>query len=154
MCFNKKGIISQFLEMYFLEYNYIGGKTNWSVQASIAPTFYEPFIWSKVLRKTFLYLHFRFELFSAEEYWRKYTHKMLVKLTIGVHFTNILQAAFWTKAKRTVYLYFKISFKSFGAKKLSEKLLLKCWWNWLQLAIRKKSYIQSHKRNLVLKSLD
>jgi hypothetical protein len=35
----------------------------------------------KVLRQAFLYLHFRFEFFLAQEYWRKCALKMLVKLT-------------------------------------------------------------------------
>jgi hypothetical protein len=37
----------------------------------------------KVSRQAFLYLHFRFELFLAQEYWRKCAYKMLVKLTTG-----------------------------------------------------------------------
>ncbi len=48
------------------------------------------------LRAAFLYetfvlfcgLHLRFDLFLAQEYWRKCAHKMLVKLTKGIrHFT-------------------------------------------------------------------
>jgi hypothetical protein len=35
----------------------------------------------KVLRKAFLYSHFRYERFLAQEYWRNCAHKMLVKLT-------------------------------------------------------------------------
>jgi hypothetical protein len=37
----------------------------------------------KILREAFFYLHFRFELFLAQEYWHKCAHKMLVKLTTG-----------------------------------------------------------------------
>jgi hypothetical protein len=37
----------------------------------------------KVLHEAFLYLHFRFELSLAQEFWRKCTHIMLVKLTTG-----------------------------------------------------------------------
>jgi hypothetical protein len=50
-------------------------------QVSISPTFYARLFCTKVLRQAFLYLHFRFELFLAQEYWRKCTHKMLVKMT-------------------------------------------------------------------------
>ncbi len=41
------------------------------------------------LIERFLYLHFRLELFLAQEYWLNWAHKMLVKLTIGVNITNI-----------------------------------------------------------------
>jgi hypothetical protein len=36
---------------------------------------------TKVLRAVFLHLNFRFELFLAQEYWRKCAHKMLAKST-------------------------------------------------------------------------
>jgi hypothetical protein len=53
-------------------------------QMSISPTFYARLFVTKVLRESFLNLHFRFELFFfAQEYWSKCAHKMLVKLTIG-----------------------------------------------------------------------
>jgi hypothetical protein len=39
---------------------------------------------TKVLRKAFLYLDYRFKLFLSQEYWCKCAHKMLVKLTIEV----------------------------------------------------------------------
>jgi hypothetical protein len=37
----------------------------------------------KFCAKLFLYLHFRFEIFLVLKYWRKCTHKMLVKLITG-----------------------------------------------------------------------
>jgi hypothetical protein len=39
-----------------------------------------------VLHKAFLNLDFGFELFLAQEYWRKCAHKILVKLTPGEDF--------------------------------------------------------------------
>ncbi len=53
------------------------------ILVSISPTFYAPLFRTKVLRQAFLYLNFRFELFLAQEYWRKCAHEMLVKLTTG-----------------------------------------------------------------------
>jgi hypothetical protein len=48
---------------------------------SISPAFYVRLILAKVLGEAFSHLHFRFELFLAQEYWRKCARKMLVKLT-------------------------------------------------------------------------
>ncbi len=58
----------------------------WRVEEkmSISPTFYGRLFCTKVSRQACLYLHFRFELFLAQEYWRKFAHKMLVKLTTGL----------------------------------------------------------------------
>jgi hypothetical protein len=89
----------------------IGGflQTSLFVQVSISPTFDVRLLGAKV----FLYLHFRF---LVQEYWRKCSHKMLLKLTTifqpTVNFTNILYAAF---------LYF------FDARISAQKLFLKCW---------------------------
>jgi hypothetical protein len=47
----------------------------------ISPTFYARLFCTKVLREASLNLHFRFELFLVQEYWRKWAHKLLVKLT-------------------------------------------------------------------------
>jgi hypothetical protein len=52
-------------------------------KVSISPTFYARLFRAKVSHKAFLHLHFRFELFLAQEYWRKCAQKMLVKLTKG-----------------------------------------------------------------------
>ncbi len=61
---------------------------------SISPTFSARFFRTKVLRASFLHLNLRYELFLAQEYWRKCSHRMLVKKTPVVNFTNILRAAF------------------------------------------------------------
>jgi hypothetical protein len=52
-----------------------------SNQVSISPPFYSSLFRTKVLHKAFLYLHFRFHLFWAQEYLRNCAHKILVKLT-------------------------------------------------------------------------
>ncbi len=50
-------------------------------KVSISPTFYAQLFRAKILH---FYLHFGFELFLVQEYWRKFaTHKRLVKLTKG-----------------------------------------------------------------------
>jgi len=55
---------------------------------SISPTFYKLFFHKKVFCRAFFYLQFGKEIGS------KAAHKMLVNLTTGVNFTNILRAAF------------------------------------------------------------
>ncbi len=57
-------------------------------EVSISPTFYAQLFLYKSYSQSFLYLHIRFELFLAQEYWRKCAHKMLVKLTRGVKDEN------------------------------------------------------------------
>ncbi len=60
---------------------------------SISPTFYARLfcakVWMKVWFEPFFYLHFKFELFLAQEYWRKCSHTMLVKLTTGLAISKI-----------------------------------------------------------------
>ncbi len=82
---------------------------------------------TKVLRKAFLCLHFRFELFLAQEYWHKCAHKMLVKLTTGVNFTNIFEHFFRTKVKRAAFLCYSRRLIFLGARRSAQKLLIKCW---------------------------
>ncbi len=65
-----------------------------ALQVYISPTFVARLFRTKVSRQAFLYLHFRFELILAQEYWSKCAHKMLMKLTTGVHFTYNIRAAF------------------------------------------------------------
>ncbi len=48
------------------------------------------FFGTNVLCQAFLYLHFRFKLFFAKEYWRKWAHKMLAKLT-SKGYTNYIR---------------------------------------------------------------
>ncbi len=48
----------------------------------------------------------------------------------GVNFTNILWAAFSYES----FLRLQFGFVFFGERILVQKLLLKCWWNWHQVA--------------------
>ncbi len=73
-------------------------------QASISPTFYVRLFHTKVLHKDLKYTHFRFELLS--EYWRKFGHKMLVKLT-----TADTECAYGRKA---LFLFTIIFIEIFG----------------------------------------
>ena len=51
---------------------------------------------------------------------------------LGVNFTNILQAAFFVqKSFEQLFCSYSIGLYFFGKRKLAQKLLLKCWWNWL-----------------------
>ncbi len=64
------------------------------VWLSIAPLFYEQLFHTKVLYTAFVCLQFGFLIFWQKDFGAKAAHKMLVKLTPGVNFTNILGAAF------------------------------------------------------------
>jgi len=88
-----------------------------------------------ILRANFSYerLFGSFSLVKCK--WKKYKKfalKMLMKLTRGVNFTNILQAAFLFKTVFEAVMCLQIWFWIFFLeRKLSKKLLVKCWWNWL-----------------------
>ncbi len=72
---------------------------------------------TKMLRKTFV-----------RKSWA-----LLVKLTLDVNFTNILWAAFSMRQFNAHHLCsWHLALYIFGIRKFSEKLFLKCWWNWLQ----------------------
>jgi len=53
----------------------------------------------------------------------------------GVNFINIIREAFLEKSVFEAFLYLqKFGFVIFWHKKiLAQKLLVKCWWNWLQV---------------------
>jgi hypothetical protein len=61
---------------------------------SISPIFYKQLFHTKVFCTAFLSLQFGFVIFWQKDFGTKAAHKMLVKLTPGVNFTNIKQAAF------------------------------------------------------------
>ena len=49
------------------------------------------------------------------------------------NFTNILQAAFWfEKCFAQLSYAYSLGLQFFGKRKLAQKQLVKCWWNWLQ----------------------
>jgi hypothetical protein len=61
-------------------------------------------------------------IFWHKKIGRKAAFKVMVKLTKGVNFSNILRAAFsYKKCAYILGLYF------FGARILAQKVLLKCW---------------------------
>ncbi len=116
---------------------------------SISPTFYAQIFPTKVLSEAFLYLHFRLELFLAQEYWRKCTHEMLVKLTSGKDLSIRKHiSTFWRSPPVCPFhQHFKAVFapiflrqKSTNLKFQCEKAVckifvqkkhcIKCWWNW------------------------
>jgi hypothetical protein len=96
-----------------------------SHQVSISPTFYALHFHTKVLREAFLYLHLRFELFLTQEYLRKCAHKILVKSTTGLNFTNILLVLFCAKVLLASFLYLHFRFVLFGCKNIGAKAALK-----------------------------
>jgi len=63
-------------------------------KVSISPKFYEQLFWSEVFCTAFIFLQFGFVIFWQKNIGVKTTHKMLVKLTKGVNFTNMLCSAF------------------------------------------------------------
>jgi len=98
----------------------------------------------------------------------KAAYKMLVKLTPGVKgsissiFTRnffvqkrfVHKSAFCNFSPITVWLcdflaqkYWR---KNIGAKILAQKLLLKCWWNWLQVSISSTFYTRFFHMKFVL----
>jgi hypothetical protein len=65
---------------------------------------------------------------------------MSVKLTPGVNFTNISCAAFFVgKFCTKLFCAYILVLNFFGARKLTQKMLFKCWWNWLQVVLRRRS---------------
>jgi len=52
--------------------------------------------------------------------------KILMKLTTGVNFTNILLMPFCAKVLCTALLFLQFGFEFFDAKILTQKLLVKC----------------------------
>ncbi len=62
-----------------IKYDYENNET----RCRFSPTFYGWLFRSKVSSAAFLYLDFMFELYLAQDYWRKCAHKMLVKLTLA-----------------------------------------------------------------------
>ncbi len=73
-------------------------------KVSISPTFYARIFCTKVLHN-FLYLHSRFKLFLMQEYWLKYAHKMLVKLTKGVHCVEDILEPFYKIIKKLTKIW-------------------------------------------------
>jgi len=65
--------------------------------------------------------------------YEKYEHEMLMKLTSGAKFTNILWAAF-----AQIFIFTKkykaknLSREKLRKTHLFKKLPIKCWWNWYQ----------------------
>ncbi len=114
-----------------------------SHQVSISPTFYELFR-TKVLRKAFLYLHFRLNFF-----WRKNigasTHIKCCRNWPQVSISPTSYALIlWTRVKSAAFLYLKFGFILFWHKIIGVKAaFLKRWWNWLQVSISPTSYIRA-----------
>ncbi len=95
----------------------------------ISPTFYPRLFCTKVLCKAFLYLHFRFELLLAKEYWRKCAYKMLVKLTQDQSFFS--QHRFFFQLRKSIANDFRVRLTWFNAdswlnlqRNLNENLLI------------------------------
>jgi hypothetical protein len=62
--------------------------------ASISPIFYEQLFCTKDFCAAFTCLQFGFVIFWRKDFDAKAANKILVKLTPGVNFTNILRAVF------------------------------------------------------------
>ncbi len=67
----------------------------------------------------------------VQDCWRKSWHRMLMKLSPGVYFTNILRKVFCTKVQCADFCTWSLALYFFGARKLEQKMLSKGWWNWL-----------------------
>jgi len=61
---------------------------------SISLTFYEQLLGTKMFSSAFLYLHFGFVIFWQNNIDSKTACKMLVRLTLGLNFINVLRTAF------------------------------------------------------------
>ncbi len=85
-----------FPQVWILESNF-GGKKSLVflvIQLSISPTFYKQLYLTNVFCKVFLQLQFGFVVFWQKKSGAKAACKMLMKLTKGVNFINILFSPF------------------------------------------------------------
>jgi len=106
-------------------------------QVSISPTFYKQLFHAKVFFgycTAFLHLQFGFVIICQKNIAAKGALKMLAKLTQGVDFINILQARFFLhKSKLHSFSLNTVRLCDFLSKWLSsQKVLVKCWRNWLK----------------------
>jgi len=74
-------------------------------QVSISPIFYEQLFCTEVFCTAFLLIQFGFVIFWQKNVGAKAVCKMLVKLTTGVNFINILRAAFAPVYPKSVKRY-------------------------------------------------
>ncbi len=98
----------------------------------ISPIFYEQLFHTKVLYAAFMCLQFGSLIFWRKDFGAKAAHKMLVKLTPGVYFTNILWTAFAPKSfGQKVTNELKLwEHKSCPKNFCMKKLFVKYSWNW------------------------
>jgi len=75
---------------------------------SISPTFYEQLFLTKVFYAASLYLQFGFVFFWLKNIGTKAACKMLVKLTTGVNFINVLWVAFAPVDPKSVKIYWQL----------------------------------------------
>ena len=95
-------------------------------------SFYAAFF-TKVLCKAFLYLHFCFLIFGLKNIGTKYAQKMLKRITNQVSISSLFYTAFFAwKCFTQLFSTYILVLYYFGEKILAQKLLMKCWWNWLQ----------------------
>ncbi len=120
-------------------------------QVSISPTFYARLFRTKVSREAFLYLHYRFELFLAKEYWRKCARKMLVKLTTDLYFFSQVFRRFFC-SKFFIVKRDKVVFKCnnkviyfFSLFEWRQDIFLQGSKFWVHFAISEKNKSQSYK---------
>jgi len=86
---------------------------NW-LQVSISPTFYEQFFVTKVFYAAFLYSQFGFAIFCWKKFGVEAVCKMLLKLTAGVNFTNILWAAFLNESVFWSFFFLRFGYAIFS----------------------------------------
>jgi len=101
-------------------------------QMPISPTFYKQ-LFNESVFEAFLYLKFGFKKFWRNNIGAKDARKMLVKLTTGVNFINILRSLFLPISfcqKISLSELKKSCVKHFRTK----NTCVKHWWNWLQEA--------------------
>jgi len=102
-------------------------------QVTISSTFYARVFFYKIFDAKISNPKASFVVFGWWQIlYKKFEQKMLMKLTTGDNFINItfaifVRKCFWCFALINLALYF------FGAQILAQKLLLKCWWNWLKV---------------------
>ena len=118
---------------------------------SVSPTFYEQLLLTEVLWAAFMCLQFGFVIFWRKEMRAKAAHKMLVKVTAGVCFTNKAQCtgthSIWhkgcvlilpialdstcvhtTRSYAQTFTLYTVHKK--GTINLRQQnLVIKCWWN-------------------------
>ena len=89
---------------------------------SISSIFYKQLFHMNVFYSAFFYLQLSFVIFGQKNFSAKAARKMLVKLTTGVNFINILHKSFLYKSKLSSFSLIRFGFAIFLFQNIGEKV--------------------------------